>query len=149
MIPGYSEDSNVVFVNANEEALTFAHHFCASEHLLLGLIQNERGLAGSSLALFEVTADPVRGYIENMIGSGTVRPSKVMTTPEVRIIIDVARNIAIDKGDSLLRPEYLLLALLTQKYTIAYKIILDMIGQRRVDDLNKHVESQLQYRKKS
>src|SRR5215510_3895311 len=56
---------------AREEALTFNHHFIGTEHLLLGLLREQEGLAALAMEKLGVELDGVRAAVEKRIGRGT------------------------------------------------------------------------------
>src|SRR5258708_24352273 len=53
---------------AREEALSFHHQFIGTEHLLVGLLREQEGLAALALEKLGVALDPVRAAIEEKIG---------------------------------------------------------------------------------
>src|ERR1700730_11679897 len=55
---------------AREEALSFNHQYIGTEHLLVGLLREQEGLAALALEKLGVALDPVRAAIEEKIGRG-------------------------------------------------------------------------------
>jgi ATP-dependent Clp protease ATP-binding subunit ClpC len=55
---------------AFEEAVSFGHNYIGTEHLLLGLLQEERGLAGEVLRNLGLSADPVRAKLRQFLAGG-------------------------------------------------------------------------------
>ena len=66
----FSEKARMVLIMAQEEAKGFRHHSVGTEHILLGLIMEQEGIAGKTLRQFSVTEMDVRDEIEQFTGYG-------------------------------------------------------------------------------
>ena len=70
-----SDDARSVMVLAQEEARLLSHQYVGTEHLLLGLIREERGVAAQVLQTVDIHLDSVRVQVEVIIGEGDQLPS--------------------------------------------------------------------------
>jgi ATP-dependent Clp protease ATP-binding subunit ClpC len=59
-----------VVVLAQDEARTLTHNYIGTEHLLLGLLREEEGLAARVLESVEITLEEVRGQVVEIVGRG-------------------------------------------------------------------------------
>src|SRR5579883_2912671 len=66
----FNEHAQQVLTLAREEALSFNHQYIGTEHLLLGLLREQDGLAALALEKLGVTLDAVRAAVEKKIGRG-------------------------------------------------------------------------------
>jgi len=116
-IPGrhlsrFNEHAQHVLSLAHEEALSFNHQFIGTEHLLLGLLREQEGLAALALAKLGVALDPVRAAIEKKIGRGD-QPveEEIDYVPRVRKVLSLALDEAERQGSAYVRTEHILLGI--------------------------------------
>jgi ATP-dependent Clp protease ATP-binding subunit ClpC len=70
----FTERARMVLTLAQDEAQRFKHNYIGTEHLLLGLVQQEGSIAGRVLANLGVQLQDVRNAVEFIIGRGEDRP---------------------------------------------------------------------------
>ncbi|MCA3748592.1 MAG: hypothetical protein IN808_05560, partial [Rubrobacter sp.] len=70
MFERFTERARKVVVLAQEEARHFNHNYIGTEHLLLGLLREEDGVAAQALNHLGVTLDDVREQVESIVGYG-------------------------------------------------------------------------------
>jgi ATP-dependent Clp protease ATP-binding subunit ClpC len=66
----FTERARQVVVLAQEEARALEHNYIGTEHILLGLLREEEGLAARVLQSFEITVERVRAAVVRIVGSG-------------------------------------------------------------------------------
>ncbi len=71
----FTEQGGEVVVDARREARGLRHGYVGSEHLLLGLLREEDGLAARVLASFDATLESARVQVVLRVGSGEGPPS--------------------------------------------------------------------------
>ena len=59
---------------ANEEAQHFYHEYIGTEHILLGLVIEETGVAANVLKNLDIDVAKIRGEVEKMIQAGPPVP---------------------------------------------------------------------------
>jgi len=100
---------------ALESAKELGHGYIGSEHLLLGLIREENGIASKVLTSRNITMANVVGEIMELIGSGIPSPVSAQDmTPRTKKIINDAFQQARALGNSYVGTEHLLLALINE-----------------------------------
>lgn len=122
-----------VLALAPEEAAAFGHAFIGTEHLLLGLLREEQGLAAQTLTTLGLTLADARAAIGaiygRVAGSGiagqgdTSAPADLDFTLRTRKVLGLALDEMQRRGDSLVRTEHLLLALVREGGGIGVEIL--------------------------
>ncbi len=113
---------------AREEALSFNHQFIGTEHLLVGLLREQEGLAALALAKLGVALDPVRAAIEEKIGRGD-QPveEEIDYVPRSRKVLSLALDEAERQGSAYVRTEHILLGMVRDGGGVGADI-LDTLG---------------------
>jgi ATP-dependent Clp protease ATP-binding subunit ClpA len=124
----FNEHSQHVLSLAREEALSFHHQFIGTEHLLLGLLREQEGLAALALAKLGVALDPVRAAVEEKIGRrGYSLQEEIDYVPRARKVLSLALDEAERQGSAYVRTEHILLGLVRDGSGIGADI-LDTFG---------------------
>ncbi len=108
----FTQRARRVLALAQEEAERLNHAYIGTEHLLLGLVKEENGIAGQVLRRLGVTPQKVEEMVLRMSGSGRRTPhSKPDLTPRIRRVIELAVDEARRMGHHYIGTEHLLLGL--------------------------------------
>ncbi|HEY6671822.1 MAG TPA: Clp protease N-terminal domain-containing protein, partial [Solirubrobacterales bacterium] len=67
MFERFTERARQVVVLAQEEARTLKHNYIGTEHILLGLLREEEGLAARVLESLDITVERVRSQVVRML----------------------------------------------------------------------------------
>ena len=132
-IPGkhlsrFNEHARHVLSLAHEEALSFNHSFIGSEHLLLGLLREQDGLAALALTKLGVALEPVRAAVAKKIGRGDEPiEEEIDYVPRTRKILSLALDEAERLGSAYVRTEHILLGIVREGGGIGADI-LDSFG---------------------
>ncbi len=115
MLERFTDRSRPVLVLAQEEARILEHSFIGTEHLLLGLIREEDGIAGEVLLELEVTIDKVRAKVKETIGPpfGESFGSPPFT-PRAKKVLELSLREALQLGHSYIGTEHILLGLVRE-----------------------------------
>ena len=73
MFERFTERARQVLVLAQDESRLLGHNYIGTEHLLLGLLREEEGLAARVLDALGVTVEEVRAQVARRVGRGVVR----------------------------------------------------------------------------
>jgi ATP-dependent Clp protease ATP-binding subunit ClpC len=124
----FSERARRVLTYAQEEAQHLNHSYIGTEHILLGLVREEEGVAVKVLTNLGVSLSKVRASVEFVIGRGE-KPSAGETglTPRARRVIELAIDEARYLSHNYIGTEHLLLGLLREGEGIAAGV-LDSFG---------------------
>ncbi|HEY4386146.1 MAG TPA: Clp protease N-terminal domain-containing protein [Ktedonobacteraceae bacterium] len=132
-IPGkhlsrFNEHAQHVLSLAREEALSFNHQYIGTEHLLVGLLRAQEGLAALALEKLGVALDPVRAAIKEKIGrGGQPVQEEIDYVPRVRKVLSLALDEAERQGSAYVRTEHILLGIVRDGGGIGADI-LDTLG---------------------
>jgi len=124
----FSERARRVLTIAQEEARSLNHNYIGTEHILLGLVREEEGIAARVLTNMGVGLGKVRSAVEFIIGRGE-KPSTSETglTPRAKKVIELSIDEARQMGHNYIGTEHLLLGLLREGEGVAYSV-LDSFG---------------------
>ena len=124
----FSERARRVLTIAQEEARNHNHGYIGTEHLLLGLVREEEGVAAKVLVNLGAGLSKVRSAVEFIIGRGE-KPGTGETglTPRAKKVIELAIDEARHMGHNYIGTEHLLLGLLRDGEGVAASV-LDSFG---------------------
>ncbi len=124
----FSERARRVLTFAQEEAQRFNHHHIGTEHILLGLIREDEGVAAKVLVNLGVGLSKVRSAVEFIIDrSEKPAGGEMGLTPRAKRVIELAIDEARALGHNYIGTEHLLLGLLREGEGIANSV-LDSFG---------------------
>jgi ATP-dependent Clp protease ATP-binding subunit ClpC len=111
----FSERARRSLTKAQEEAQHFGHNYIDTEHILLGLIAEEDGVACKVLNNLGIAASKIRAAIEFVVGRGEKSVvGEVGLTPRAKKVIELAVDEARRLNHSYIGTEHLLLGLLRE-----------------------------------
>lgn len=103
------------------------HPYIGAEHLLLGLLREEKGLAARVLASFDVTVEEVRAQLPPIAGhSDRVTMGQIPFTRGAQRVLEVALEQALALRHDYIGTEHVLLGLLRQRGGVAVQILTDV-----------------------
>ena len=128
MFTRFTEPARNAVVLAQDEARGLGHGHIGSEHLLLGLAGEERGLAMTVLGSLGVTLEGARARVEAVVGRGEGMPAgQIPFTPEAKKSLEGALHEAQDLGHEHIGTEHLLLGLADAgAETVAARVLADL-----------------------
>jgi ATP-dependent Clp protease ATP-binding subunit ClpC len=122
----FTERARQVVVLAQDEARGLRHNYIGTEHLLLGLLREEKGIAARVLAGFDVTLDEVRSQIARIVGPGDEPATgQIPFTPRAKKVLELALREAMQLQSSFIGTEHLLLGIARENQGVASRILLD------------------------
>jgi len=131
MFERFTERARQVVVLAQDEARALRHNYIGTEHLLLGLLREEEGLAARVLEQFGVEIDAVRAMVRNRVGEGDEEPgAQIPFTPHAKEALELSLREALSLGHNLIGTEHLLLGFVRQGEGIGIEI-LEQLGASR------------------
>jgi len=120
----FSERARRSLTRAQEEAQHFGHNYIDTEHILLGLIAEEDGVACRVLNNLGVPASKIRAAVEFVVGRGERSSSgEVGLTPRAKRVIELAVDEARRLNHSYIGTEHLLLGLLREHEGTAASVL--------------------------
>ena len=126
MFERFTERARQVVVLAQEEARALRHDYIGTEHILLGLLREEEGLAARVLASLDVNVEEVRAQVARIVGPGEdVATGQVPFTPRAKRVLELSLREAIALGHGYIGTEHVLLGLVRENDGVAARILLD------------------------
>ncbi|MGB3682114.1 MAG: Clp protease N-terminal domain-containing protein [Rubrobacteraceae bacterium] len=124
MFESFTERARKVVVLAQEEARHFAHNYIGTEHLLLGLIREEDGVAAQSLRAVNVSLDGVREQVEGIVGYGEEGTGgQAPFTRRSKKVLELALREALQLGHNYIGTEHILLGLVRESEGVAARVL--------------------------
>jgi ATP-dependent Clp protease ATP-binding subunit ClpC len=122
----FTERARQVVVLAQEEARALAHNYIGTEHLLLGLLREEEGIAARTLESLGVTIEEVRAQVARIVGQGDVAETgQIPFTPRAKRVLELALREALSLGHNWIGTEHVLLGLVREGEGVAMQILRD------------------------
>ncbi len=134
MFERFTDRARSVIVRAQEQARSLSHNYIGTEHVLLGLLAEEDGLAAQALASLDVSLDAVREQVIEIIGLGQgPLPSggHIPFTPRAKKVLELSLRDALHLGSNSIDTEHILLGLLREGEGVAVVILANLAGDPR------------------
>jgi ATP-dependent Clp protease ATP-binding subunit ClpC len=124
-IDRFNQRARRVLQIANEEAERLSHNYIGTEHLLLGLVKEENGIAGRVLREMGAKPDRVAEMVERMTGTGRRSSSagKLELTPRTKQVLEFAVEEARKLSHNYIGTEHLLLGLIRHADGVAIDVL--------------------------
>jgi ATP-dependent Clp protease ATP-binding subunit ClpC len=120
----FTKRARRVLTLAQEEALRLNHNYIGTEHLLLGLVREENGVAVKVLRELGVDPGQVIRAVERTVGRGERAPfGKPTLAPRTKRVIELAVDEARLMGHHYIGTEHLLLGLVREGEGIAVNVL--------------------------
>lgn len=130
----FSEHARRVLTLAQEEAQRFNHSYIGTEHILLGLVREEEGIAAKVLTNMRVSLPRIRQAVEYTINEEE-RPttSSPGLTGRAKKVIELAIDEARQMSHNYIGTEHLLLGILREGGGVAARVLKNLeVNQERV-----------------
>ena len=121
----FSDKARKVLVLAQDEARAMKQAYVGTEHILLGLILENDGLAAQTLERLNVKADDVRGMIRQVVPIDETQDVQghLNFTPRVKRVLENALREAMQMGQSYIGTEHLLLGIVREGEGTALEVL--------------------------
>ena len=129
--PHFTDRAYRAVTLAEAEALALRHNYVGTEHLLLGLLGVDDGVAAKVLTRLGVDLADAKAETEQIIGRGSAPPAgQPPFTPRSKKVLELAHGEARRLGHNYVGTEHLLLGLVREGEGVAAQI-LDRLGADR------------------
>jgi ATP-dependent Clp protease ATP-binding subunit ClpC len=127
MFERFTERARQVVVLAQDEARALKHNYIGTEHILLGLLREEEGLAARVLESLDVTVEDVRAQVARIVGRGDeeVTTGQMPLTPRSKKVFELSLREALSLNHNYVGTEHILLGLVRENEGVATRILLD------------------------
>jgi ATP-dependent Clp protease ATP-binding subunit ClpC len=127
MFEKFSDRARRVVVLSQEEARLLNHNHIGTEHILLGLVHEDEGVAARALGSLNIRLDAVRREVEEIIGQGKSPPSEhIPFTPRAKKVLELSLREAIQLGHNYIGTEHILLGLLREGEGVACQVLVKL-----------------------
>jgi ATP-dependent Clp protease ATP-binding subunit ClpC len=124
MFERFTEKARRVVVYAQEEARMLNQNYIGTEHLLLGLIREQDGIAAKALESLSISLEDVHAQVEDLIGRGTFVPTgHIPFTPRAKKVLELALREALQLGHNYIGTEHILLGLIREGEGVAAQVL--------------------------
>jgi ATP-dependent Clp protease ATP-binding subunit ClpA len=122
-----------VVVLAQDEARALRHNYIGTEHILLGLLREEEGIAARVLESLEISVEEVRAQVAQIVGQGDeVTRGQIPFTPRAKKALDLSLREALQLGHNYIGTEHILLGLLREGEGVAVRVLMDFADPENV-----------------
>jgi ATP-dependent Clp protease ATP-binding subunit ClpC len=119
----FTQRARRVLTLAHQEAERMRHNYIGTEHLLLGLIKEEGGVAGRVLRELGLEDERIQEIIERLTGPGQYRGGKLDLSPGTQQVLEYAVDEARRMGHHYIGTEHLLLGLVRLNEGLAIDVL--------------------------
>ncbi|MEA1976589.1 MAG: ATP-dependent Clp protease ATP-binding subunit [Chloroflexota bacterium] len=119
----FTQRARRVLSLAHEEAERLHHNYIGTEHLLLGLMREEGGVAGRVLRELGLETDRVKEMVERLTGVGRHTSGRIELAPATEQVLQVAIEEARRMGHHYIGTEHLLLAMVRQGEGVGIEVL--------------------------
>jgi ATP-dependent Clp protease ATP-binding subunit ClpC len=122
----FTEQARQVVVLAQDEARALKHSYIGTEHILLGLLREEEGLAARALTSMGVTLEEARGHVARIVGLGDEGAvGQIPFTPRAKKVLELSSKEARALGHDYIGTEHILVGIGRENEGVASQILLD------------------------
>lgn len=123
----YTGDARKALDFARTEAERLDHNWIGTEHLILGLLRVDDGLAAKALHNMGITIGVVRPVVESVIGKAKATTDEpIVITARMQKLIGISFSEAQRMGENWIGTEHLLLGLLVEREGIAAQVLREL-----------------------
>src|SRR3989337_4378269 len=119
----FTQRARRVLSLAHQEAERMRHTYIGTEHLLLGVIREEGGVAGRVLRELGLEVERVQEIVERLTGSGQSRGGKLDLSSGTQQVLEYAVEEARRMGHHYIGTEHLLLGLVRYGEGVALDVL--------------------------
>jgi ATP-dependent Clp protease ATP-binding subunit ClpC len=119
----FTQRARRVLSLAHEEAERLHHNYIGTEHLLLGLIREEGGVAGKVLRDLGLDPARVKEMVERLTGVGRHTGGRIELAPAAQEVLQLAIEEARQMGHHYIGTEHLLLGLVRMEEGVAIDVL--------------------------
>lgn len=123
MFGRFTERAQKVLSLAQEEAVRLGHNSIGTEHILLGLVREDEGIASKALVGLGLGLEKVQKEVEALIPKSSGQPLNIAYTPRAKKVIELSMDEARKLGHTYVGTEHILLGLIREGEGIAARVL--------------------------
>jgi ATP-dependent Clp protease ATP-binding subunit ClpA len=127
MFERFTDRARRVVVLAQDEARRLNHDYIGTEHILLGLLHEGKGVGAKALESLGISLDAVRQEVEEIIGQGQHTPSgHIPFTPRAKKVMELSLRESLQLGHTYIGTEHILLGLIREGDGVAAGVLVKL-----------------------
>jgi ATP-dependent Clp protease ATP-binding subunit ClpC len=120
----FTDGARQVVSLAREEAEWLNHRCVGTEHILLGILRQDKSAAARALDSLEITLDGARQQVKKMMGEGRQSPAgHIPLTARAQTVFELSRLESSQLGSDHVAPEHILLGLIRVPSCLALRVL--------------------------
>ena len=125
MFERFTDRARRVVVLAQEEARLLKHGYIGTEHILLGLIREDQGIAAKALKALDIELQTVRDRVKELCGEGDQEKLEghIPFTPRAKLVLELSLREALELGHTYIGTEHILLGLVREGEGVAAQVL--------------------------
>lgn len=125
MFNQFTDRARKIIALAQKAAERFRHDYIGPEHLLLGLVDENTGMAVTALSCLGVTCEMVQREIDSLVVIGTQKRNAgpLPFTPQAKHILERASEEAQNLGHPYVGTEHIMLGIISDQKSIATSVL--------------------------
>jgi ATP-dependent Clp protease ATP-binding subunit ClpA len=148
----FTDRARATLVMAQEEARLLHHSFIGTEHILLGLLRQEDGIAGEVLTSFGVSLETARRRVQETVGAPIAGAQHAELasppfTPRAKKVLELALREALQLDHNYIGTEHLLLGIIREGEGVGAQVLIDLkvdlasARQRVLQFISEHLDN--------
>jgi hypothetical protein len=128
MFDRFTDAAKKVMSYARHEAMQLHHEYIGTEHLLLGLVRENSGVAANVLQNRNIDLEKIRHEVEQIVkpGPSMASMSQLPFTPRAKKVLELSMEEASQLRHNYLGTEHLLLGLIRENEGIAAQVMMNL-----------------------
>ena len=124
MFDKFTETARNVVMLGQKEARSFNHNYIGPEHLLLGLLREDKGVAARTLRSLNVDLKGAREQVENVVGYGKEKTVvQAPFSPSSKKVLESSLREALNLEHKYIGTEHILLGLAREREGVAAQVL--------------------------
>jgi ClpA/ClpB-like protein len=127
MFERFTDRARRVVVLAQEEARFLNHNYIGTEHILLGLVHEQQGVAARALTELGISLDAVRAEVKQIVGQGKSPPTgHIPFTSRAKKVLELSLRESMALGHNYIGTEHILLGLVREGEGVAAQVLIKL-----------------------
>jgi len=123
MFGRFTERAQKVLALSQEEAVKLGHNNIGTEHILLGLIREGKGIAAKALQSLGLEVEKIQEEVLKLIGKGKQPMQAIHYTPRAKKVVELSQDESRKLGHSYVGTEHILLGLIREGEGVAARVL--------------------------
>lgn len=137
MFGRFTEKAQKSILLAQECAKKMGHNYVGTEHVLIGILEEDTGLGALAIKNFNLNLEEIKGEILGLVGKEEVEAKVLGYTPRTKRVFELSFMQARNLGHNYIGTEHLLLGLLAEGGGVAL-VVLEKLGVNK-GELKKEI----------